>query len=212
MTTTHLESFAREGLRTLCCAVAEIPADVYEEWRHTYHKASIAMQNREEKLSDAANLIETNLVLLGATAIEDKLQDGVPETIEALLEADIRMWMLTGDKQETAINIGHACRLLNPNMELLVMNEDSLDVSFLFITFRVDRNDEALISGTSFYHSFRSGGIPKERHQWLLDYDALKGSGMIEQTAPPPALSFFSGPYFSSIVCAEWADWGEGIF
>lgn len=53
----------------------------------------------------------------------------VPETIEALLEADIRMWMLTGDKQETAINIGHACRLLNPNMELLVMNEDSLDVS-----------------------------------------------------------------------------------
>jgi phospholipid-transporting ATPase len=54
----------------------------------------------------------------------------VPETIGALLEADIRMWMLTGDKQETAINIGHACRLLNSNMELLVMNEESLDVSW----------------------------------------------------------------------------------
>jgi phospholipid-transporting ATPase len=54
----------------------------------------------------------------------------VPETIGALLEADIRMWMLTGDKQETAINIGHACRLLNSNMELLVMNEESLDVSY----------------------------------------------------------------------------------
>ncbi len=52
----------------------------------------------------------------------------MPETIAALLDADIRMWMLTGDKQETAINIGHACRLLNSNMELLVMNEDSLDV------------------------------------------------------------------------------------
>ena len=57
-------------------------------------------QAREDKLSDAANLIETNLVLLGATAIEDKLQDGVPETIEALLDADISMWMLTGDKQD----------------------------------------------------------------------------------------------------------------
>nr|CAG4639782.1 EOG090X00X3 [Daphnia pulex] len=127
VTTNHLEAFAREGLRTLCCAVAEIPHDIYEEWKHTYHRASVSMQNREEKLADAANLIENNLVLLGATAIEDKLQEEVPETIGALLEADIRMWMLTGDKQETAINIGHACRLLNSNMELLVMNEESLD-------------------------------------------------------------------------------------
>lgn len=77
VTTNHLESFAREGLRTLCCAVAEIPHDIYEEWKHTYHRASTSMQNREEKLSDAANLIENNLVLLGATAIEDKLQDQV---------------------------------------------------------------------------------------------------------------------------------------
>ncbi len=161
VTTNHLEAFAREGLRTLCCAVAEIPHDIYEEWKHTYHRASVSMQNREEKLADAANLIENNLVLLGATAIEDKLQEEVnvlfsdlpgchfqrsflfffffhskyeknqvPETIGALLEADIRLWMLTGDKQETAINIGHACRLLNSNMELLVMNEESLDVSF----------------------------------------------------------------------------------
>nr|CAG4638244.1 EOG090X00X3 [Cyclestheria hislopi] len=129
VTTTHLEAFAREGLRTLCCAVAEIPHDVYEDWKHTYHRAATSLQNREEKLSDAANLIENNLVLLGATAIEDKLQDGVPETIAALLDADIRLWMLTGDKQETAINIGHACRLINSNMHLLVINEDSLDAT-----------------------------------------------------------------------------------
>jgi phospholipid-transporting ATPase len=77
VTTNHLEAFAREGLRTLCCAVAEIPHDIYEEWKHTYHRASVSMQNREEKLADAANLIENNLVLLGATAIEDKLQDQV---------------------------------------------------------------------------------------------------------------------------------------
>lgn len=81
MTTNHLEAFAREGLRTLCCAVAEIPHDIYEEWKHTYHRASVSMQNREEKLADAANLIENNLVLLGATAIEDKLQDQVKISI-----------------------------------------------------------------------------------------------------------------------------------
>ena len=62
----------------------------------------------------------------------------VPETIGALLDADIRMWMLTGDKQETAINIGHACRLLNSNMELLVMNEESLDVRYQSTRFQLE--------------------------------------------------------------------------
>jgi len=90
VTTAHLEAFAREGLRTLCCAVAEIPHDAYEQWKHTYQRAAISMQNREEKLSDAANLIETNLVLLGATAIEDKLQDGVC-TFEKSFSSFLRM-------------------------------------------------------------------------------------------------------------------------
>lgn len=57
--------------------------------------------------------IEKNLVLVGATAIEDKLQDRVGETIDALKEAGIKVWVLTGDKVETAINIGFACKLLS---------------------------------------------------------------------------------------------------
>lgn len=76
VTLRHLEDFATEGLRTLCCAFSTIPEDVYTEWKHTYHKASIAIQNRERKVEDAANLIENHLTLLGATAIEDKLQEG----------------------------------------------------------------------------------------------------------------------------------------
>ncbi len=67
--------------------------------------ASTAVSRREELIEQAATLLETNLTLIGATAIEDKLQDQVPETIEKLLEANIHVWMLTGDKQETAINI-----------------------------------------------------------------------------------------------------------
>lgn len=129
MTLRHLEDFATDGLRTLCLAVATIPHDVYADWRETYHKASIALQNREAKLEDAANLIEVNLYLLGATAIEDKLQEGVPETIATLLKAGINMWVLTGDKQETAINIGYSCRLLSHGMDLLILNEEGLDVS-----------------------------------------------------------------------------------
>ncbi|XP_049859548.1 probable phospholipid-transporting ATPase IA isoform X2 [Schistocerca gregaria] len=126
-TLRHLEEFATEGLRTLCCAVANISEEAYEEWKNTYHKASTSMQYRERKLEDAANLIENNLTLLGATAIEDKLQDQVPETIAALIKADIRVWVLTGDKQETAINIGYSCKLIVHGTPLLILNEDSLD-------------------------------------------------------------------------------------
>ncbi|XP_064481329.1 probable phospholipid-transporting ATPase IA isoform X3 [Ornithodoros turicata] len=123
----HLEEFAGQGLRTLCLAEAEVSPEYYEEWKNTYHKAATSLQNKERKLEDAAQLIETNLSLLGSTAIEDRLQDGVPETIADLLKADIKIWVLTGDKQETAINIGYSTRLLSQGMPLLVINEESLD-------------------------------------------------------------------------------------
>ncbi|OWR45528.1 hypothetical protein KGM_215959 [Danaus plexippus plexippus] len=126
-TLEHLEHFATEGLRTLVFAVADVPENVYKDWSNTYHKASIAIQDREQKLEEAAMLIENNLRLLGATAIEDKLQDGVPEAIAALLKANIHVWILTGDKQETAINVAHSARLLHAAMPLLILNEDSLD-------------------------------------------------------------------------------------
>lgn len=149
ITLKHLEEFATEGLRTLCFAVVDIPDDVYEQWRETYHKASTAMQHRERKIEDAASLIETNLTLLGATAIEDKLQDGVPETIAALLEAKIKLWVLTGDKQETAINIGYSCRLLQQGMDLIIMNEDSLDNTRTSITAHTSNMLVATTSGGS---------------------------------------------------------------
>ncbi|OXB83803.1 UNVERIFIED_CONTAM: hypothetical protein H355_003015 [Colinus virginianus] len=127
ITLKHLEQFATEGLRTLCFAVAEISESDYQEWLNVYHRASTAIQNRALKLEESYELIEKNLQLLGATAIEDKLQDKVPETIETLMKADIKIWILTGDKQETAINIGHSCKLLRKNMGLIVINEGSLD-------------------------------------------------------------------------------------
>ena len=92
-----------------------------------FHEASIAIQNKDEKVDEVAKLMEGNLSLLGATAIEDKLQDGVPDTIAQLLDAHIHVWVLTGDKQETAINIGHSCKLLNNNSQIIILNTASLD-------------------------------------------------------------------------------------
>uniref|UniRef100_A0A8C5B4T9 Phospholipid-transporting ATPase n=1 Tax=Gadus morhua TaxID=8049 RepID=A0A8C5B4T9_GADMO len=129
ITLKHLETFATEGLRTLCFAVAEVSESTYQQWLEIHQRASTSLQNRSLKMEETYELIEKNLLLLGATAIEDKLQDKVPETIETLIKADIKIWILTGDKQETAINIGHSCRLLTKNMGMLVINEDSLDAT-----------------------------------------------------------------------------------
>ncbi|XP_033829471.1 phospholipid-transporting ATPase IA isoform X2 [Periophthalmus magnuspinnatus] len=129
ITLKHLEQFATEGLRTLCFAVAEISESSYKHWQEIYHRACTSLQNRALKMEESYELIEKNLQLLGATAIEDKLQDKVPETIETLMKADIKIWILTGDKQETAINIGHSCKLLTKNMGMLAINEGTLDAT-----------------------------------------------------------------------------------
>lgn len=120
-TEAHLEKFATEGLRTLCLAYRFIAAEEYEVWNKTFLKASSSIYGREEKLDQVCEEIESNLLLMGGTAIEDRLQEGVPETIALLAQSGIKLWVLTGDKTETAINIGYACNLITTDMELLVV-------------------------------------------------------------------------------------------
>ena len=125
-TLQHLEEYATEGLRTLCLAMREVPEDEFQQWWQIFEKASTTVSgNRAEELDKAAELIEHDFFLLGATAIEDKLQDGVPDTIHTLQEAGIKVWVLTGDRQETAINIGMSCKLISEDMSLLIVNEES---------------------------------------------------------------------------------------
>ncbi|KAK3938419.1 phospholipid-transporting ATPase DNF1 [Diplogelasinospora grovesii] len=129
-TAKHLEMFAVEGLRTLCIAERELSEEEYREWRIEHDKAATALENREEKLEEVADKIEQDLTLLGGTAIEDRLQDGVPDTIALLGDAGIKLWVLTGDKVETAINIGFSCNLLNNDMDLIrlqVLEDESGD-------------------------------------------------------------------------------------
>jgi len=125
LTTRHLEDYASEGLRTLCLAYRDIPEQEYTSWKVTYDEAATTMENRSDKLDAAAELIEKDLTMIGATAIEDKLQDEVPDTIHTLQQAGIKIWVLTGDRQETAINIGMSCRLLAEDMNLLIVNEET---------------------------------------------------------------------------------------
>ncbi|XP_036891889.1 phospholipid-transporting ATPase FetA-like isoform X2 [Sturnira hondurensis] len=106
VTMEHLDEFAREGLRTLLVAYRELDNSFFRDWSKKHSEACLSLENRENKISTIYEEIEKDLMLLGATAIEDKLQDGVPQTIKVLNKAKIKIWVLTGDKQAAHIGVG----------------------------------------------------------------------------------------------------------
>ncbi|MQM06558.1 hypothetical protein Taro_039382 [Colocasia esculenta] len=124
-TENHLTDYSSKGLRTLVVAAKDLTDLEFMEWQSRYEEASTSLTERSTKLRQTAAFIECNLNLLGATGIEDKLQDGVPEAIESLRQAGIKVWVLTGDKQETALSIGLSCKLLTQNMQQIIINGTS---------------------------------------------------------------------------------------
>ncbi|XP_023317727.1 probable phospholipid-transporting ATPase IM isoform X2 [Trichogramma pretiosum] len=115
-TQEHLNKFAGEGLRTLCLSTKDLDEAFFNDWKQRHQEAAMSHENKDDKLDAIYEEIEKDMTLLGATAIEDKLQDGVPQTIANLGLAGIKLWVLTGDKQETAINIGYSCQLLTDDL------------------------------------------------------------------------------------------------
>lgn len=95
-TARDMEAFANGGLRTLCIAYRYLTEQEYIDWARTYEAATNAISDRDEEIDKANDLIEHSLRILGATALEDKLQEGVPEAIETLHKAGIKLWILTG--------------------------------------------------------------------------------------------------------------------
>ncbi|XP_060134859.1 phospholipid-transporting ATPase VD isoform X3 [Zootoca vivipara] len=126
-TQMHLDEYAAQGLRTLCVAMKVLSDEEYNEWLKGHYAAEHSIECRDDMLLESMQRLENKLTLLGATGIEDRLQEGVPETIDALRKAGIKIWMLTGDKSETAINIAHSCKLLAPTDTIFVLQSDHLD-------------------------------------------------------------------------------------
>ncbi|CAL0303621.1 unnamed protein product [Lupinus luteus] len=124
-TEAHLHSYSSIGLRTLVIGMRDLNASEFEQWHSAFEAASTALTGRATMLRKVALNVENDLCILGATAIEDKLQQGVPESIESLRTAGIKVWVLTGDKQETAISIGYSSKLLTSNMNRVIINSNS---------------------------------------------------------------------------------------
>ncbi|KAK5835344.1 Putative phospholipid-transporting ATPase 8 [Gossypium arboreum] len=121
-TKEHIEKYSEAGLRTMAVAYRELDNDEYKTWEQEFLKAKTSVSaDRDVLMDELACQIERDLILLGATAVEDKLQKGVPGCIDKLARAGIGIWVLTGDKRGTAINIGYACSLLRHGMKQIVI-------------------------------------------------------------------------------------------
>ncbi|XP_032594916.1 phospholipid-transporting ATPase ID isoform X6 [Drosophila grimshawi] len=190
-TQDHLNKFAGEGLRTLVLAERQLSKDYYNDWRLRHQEASLSMDSREQKLNAIYEEIESDMDLLGVTAIEDKLQDGVPKSISNLQNAGIKIWVLTGDKQETAINIGYSCQLLTDELvDVFIVDGSSVE--------EVEKQLRQFKESIKIFDRFRPGGIDNYNGESGMDplsVTMTQTSAFMQDSngsiisQPPPAIS-----------------------
>ncbi|CAI5702355.1 unnamed protein product [Peronospora effusa] len=127
----HVHYFAAMALRTLLLGHRTLSSAEYHTWKYQFDAAKKAVSNREQQCEEVAKQIEKSSRLLGATGVEDVLQDGVRECISQLSLGGINIWMLTGDKDETAISVAHMCGLIGPKSKIIIIKgknkQDCLD-------------------------------------------------------------------------------------
>lgn len=128
----QMKVYSSNGLRVLCIAEREIGFDEYRSWLTRYNDLDSKIKNAEgesnvdalEHKKDALIAeLEGDLTLVGVSAIEDKIQEGAPETLQKLREAGVKVWMLTGDRPDTATNVAHSVRLITTEMRLIRLSD-----------------------------------------------------------------------------------------
>jgi len=159
---THqsLHDYSVKGLRTLVLGTRILDTKEFEEWDAKYQAAARSLsEDRETKINEIAKELERDFELVGITAIEDKLQEGVPLAIETLRMAGIKVWMITGDKMETAINIGISCNLISTHdvPRLVADSHEQADQELSKLQREVEHMDESskpeiVVDGPSLTH------------------------------------------------------------
>ncbi|DAZ93603.1 TPA: hypothetical protein N0F65_003653 [Lagenidium giganteum] len=186
VTMEHMEQYADDGLRTLALAVKKLDERWFKEWKMRFDEAQGNVDQIERRkdgkpnaIDDLMEEIERDLELIGATAIEDKLQDGVPRCLSRLTAAGIKVWMLTGDKEETAINISYACSLLDNSINQVVINCS------------VCPNEHAIqqrLTQAAREHSDRLRTEPRAQIALIIDGEALEWA--LKPSTAPTLLEF----------------------
>ena len=171
----YVNKFSAQGFRTLFLAMKILSEEEYEEYSTQLKEAQMSSEDKDQKVEQVNNTIENELFLIGTTIVEDKLQENVPETIRNLRLSNIRVWMLTGDKMNTAYNIGLSCNLINKEMKTFnicgieVKKNEDLEI------INKDERDNVIINFAKEFAKFKGEFDTFEKPQFgiLVDEKAL---------------------------------------
>ena len=172
----YVDKFSAQGLRTLFIAMKILSENEYNNFSKELSEAMMSLEDKDNKVNSVCDKIEQNLYLIGTTIVEDKLQEKVPETIRDLRLAEIKVWMLTGDKMNTAYNIGLSCNLINRQMK--IFNICGIEPKKHQITLSIinqhERND-VIINFAKEFQRFKGqyGSMEKPQYGILVDEKAL---------------------------------------
>ena len=162
--------FSSQGYRTLYIAMKIFKEEEWEDFSSELEQAEMDTLHKKEKLEEIHQRIESGLTLLGSTIVEDKLQDNVPEVIKDLRQADIKIWMLTGDKLSTAYNIGLSCNLINTEIKTFFIKGKEKKVDENFNVINKEEQEEVILEFVKEYKHFQGGvenGFMKENSNKL---------------------------------------------
>lgn len=168
------EGLARTGLRTMVFAQRYVTEEEYTAWKKIWEEAQVSIQNREEKMRKAADLLEAEMEFLGITGVEDRLADDINVTLESLRNAGIKIWMLTGDKIETAKCVAISTGLKAVSQDIYEIKEVKGDLELInkINEFSNKINTVLLIDGVSLTKAL-------ENHQKLFFEVAVRAPAVV---------------------------------
>ena len=171
----YVNKFSVLGFRTLFIAMKILSQEEYNKFSSDLKEAQMSLENKDEKVAEVYNSIEKNLILLGATIVEDKLQDLVPETIRDLRLAKVKVWMLTGDKMNTAYNIGLSCNLISKKMKTFNIKGKEKKVNQEFEDINKEERNQIILDFAKEYQGFKNNydSMSKPSFGILVDEKAL---------------------------------------
>ena len=171
----YVNKFSVLGYRTLFIAMKILSQEEYDKFASDLKEAQMSLINKEEKVAEVYNQIEQGLILLGATIVEDKLQDLVPETIRDLRLAKVKVWMLTGDKMNTAYNIGLSCNLISKNMKTFNVKGEEKKVNHDLVDINKEQRNQIILNFAKEYQGFKNNynSMTKPSFGILVDEKAL---------------------------------------
>ena len=171
----YVNKFSALGFRTLFIAMKVLSQEEYNKFSSALKEAQMSLEKKDEKVAAVYETIEKDLFLLGTTIVEDKLQDKVPETIRDLRLAKIKVWMLTGDKMNTAYNIGLSCNLISTNMKTFNICGKEKKKNDVLVDINKEEREQVIIDFSKEFQGFKNqfNTLEKPSFGILVDEKAL---------------------------------------